>query len=521
MSSISEKHLGEKASSNLNSFYLLDNFSIKKRKSLIDDAEQITILISRGLDSPEHTAHLIGLQVKLLDLSKGGWLSNFCLKMISKANNVKELNYRSSLLKLDMKKIQKLLTADVPANKIPIFLGGKDLAKNLNKLIFDDHLYERMKAFNHNITFNDSGEITFKFSERTSIDDEIPEDTLDEIDSPDDYWCELYQDLLNKELSLCIKGEFEDGCYHIYALSEINHEQLKEMIVKEDGTFNKSIQLIHPRKELTLDELEECGILGKDEETGEYFIDCEYQYLENGFTSYFYEDWKFLKPFAYASIPPKDFTIDIIVHSSPGLPGVFSDQGHASVKITTPRGEIYSIGLMPEIAERDPYNLSLQRGKLLSPDPYIFMPSTSFERHTMSYTLTDPKAFHRLMNWIEALQSHQEDEETGEIKSCNLFYHPTHQSCASFASTLRHYALKLGAKSQKLKDRKISNWTKWSICIQEALLNFCVTNFLGKKKLLWDQGIDCAETKNFNITHLNPKGLYLPVDLILDHQLLC
>ena len=506
-----------KINNELTSFKELDYFHASSRILLIENAEEIVKYIEKGNVKIEEIQQLKELKDKLICKAEGGRISNLFLKIFGKSKKLEEICDRSLLIHLEIKKIDKLLRAKVTPERLPVFSNGAN-AKILNKLVFEDHLYERMVYFGDSFSFNKNGDALFKFSERSSIDDEIPEDSIEEIDDPEEYWNALYQEFVDKELKLEVKGEFAGGLYATHLVSGISIAEFKNVIINEDGSFNKTIQVIYPPKELTIQELEDQGILDKDEETGEYFVIADYQYLEGGFTDYPYEEWQHLRPHAHTITPPKNFSMDIIVHSQIGLPGIFTDQGHASVKITTPNGEIYSLGLFPEEGERDPYNLSLQKGKLVSPDNYLFLPSKNYEQHTMSYSFSDPKTFHEMIKWIETAQGHYENEETAEVNTSNLFYHPTHHSCASFASTLRDFALQHGAVAQPLAQRKISKGNEICAKIKEFLMNSLITSFIGKMNFHWNKGIENAEFKNFNITHLTPKGMYLPIDLILDHQ---
>ena len=326
----------------------------------------------------------------------------------------------------------------------------------------------------------------------------------------------MYEEYKEKEYVIEIKGFFKNGLYQRHAIDTINLEEFKKLILKNDGSFNKeNIQLIHPSKDLTLEELEEIGVLEIDDESLDYEISNDYQYLENGFEFYPEDEWEFLRPMSSTSNPPKNYNLDIIVHSKPGLPGILGDQGHASVKITTPGGEIYSIGLFPKDLERESDDLSLQNGKLTSPDSYMFLPSHSVEQHQMSYTLPDQHAFHKLVKWIEAMQGYHKDDED-VVTTTNLFYHPTHQSCAAFASELRDYAINdLGAKSNQLNSGRITPLNKIFIRFKEAILNFLITCPLGKIKTKFDKGVDFGGIENFNIIKLNPNGMFLPIDLLI------
>lgn len=510
------KNFYDKINAELNNHNYFDCFRASSRILLIENAEEIVNYIGKGNVKADEIQQFKDLKDKLISKAEGGCISNLFLKIFGQSKKLEEIRDRAFSIQFEIKKIDKLLRAKVTPKHLPVFLNSVD-AKVLNKLVFEDHIYERMAYFGHAFSFNENDEAVFKFSEKSTLDVEILEDSIEEIDDPETYWNELYDEFVEKGLKLEVKGEYAGGQYATHPVSSLTIEKFKDLITNKDGSFNKSIQVIYPPVELTVQELEEHGILELDEETGEYSIIADYQYLEGGFTDYPYEEWQHLRPHAHTTTPPKDFTMDIIVHSQIGLPGIFTDQGHASVKITTPNGEIYSLGLFPEEGERDPYNLSMQKGKIVSPDNYLFLPAKNYEQHTLSYSFSDPKTFHEMIKWIETAQGHHENIDS-EVTTSNLFYHPTHHSCASFASTLRDFALKKGAVPHKLPQRKISKIAESGAKIKEFMMSNFITSFLGKMNFLWNQGIDVNEIKNFNITHLSPKGMYLPIDLILEHQ---
>ncbi|WP_068468606.1 hypothetical protein [Candidatus Protochlamydia phocaeensis] len=505
-----------KVNNHLHAFSILDNFRINERRLLIEDADEIINYIAKGHVTPQQVQHLKALQGRVLKQAQGGKISNFFLTLFGQSKLLEDLSARTHSITSKAKKIDKLIKAKVGTDKLGVFLNGW-MAKKLQKLVFEDHIYERMAHFGHLFTFNEKKEITFKFSNRLPLGQALPSHPTDA--AADSYWNKLYEKFIEERVALEIRGEFDKGLYQTISPSEITVEQLKAIIIQEDGSFNKNVHVIYPVQELTVKELEDKGILNKDEKTGEYFINSEYQYLENGFTPYSEDKWEHLRPYAHTSTPPKDFTIDVVVHSRKGLPGIFAHQGHASIKMTTPQGEIFSVGFFPETegTDRDPHDLSLQKGKFVSPDKQLFLPSSIYDHHILSYTLSDPKAFHQFIKWIEAMQGYHEDKATGEVNTSNVLYHPTHQSCAAFAAEAREYVIKKGAKSQ-LAQRKISNWTRFTIRIKELVANFLATNFLVNLLSHWDHGVEHAGIKNYNITHLNPKGFYLPIDLILDHE---
>lgn len=217
--------------------------------------------------------------------------------------------------------------------------------------------------------------------------------------------------------------------------------------------------------------------------------------------------WKNLKPYQHVS-PQENFTVDIIVHSpSDALPGVFEYKAHASIKITTPNGEVYSIGFQP----KDPStNFKLREGKLESPDHFIFMPKKNYHQHTTRYTLPDASSFHELISWIEEIQGTPND---GNFP---LLYHPTHHNCAAFVKTIRNKVVSLGGKTPAPK-RKVSMLTRIKTIFEKSLLNFFISAPGINKLTHWIDGIkNFKGIKNYNITHMKDRDFYLPIDLILD-----
>lgn len=481
---------------------------VKSREKALQCIKDINNYLSSDLRSDDHLEKFKNLRIKFLDKAKGGLISNIFLKIF----NFKKydlLKQETDSFEKETKPINKLLKENVDPKFLDAYLN-KD--KNLLDVVLFNylHVYEKMSHFGHQLKLNSNQEPVFNVSKKVSLN--TGHNSLDKIED----WNKIKDQLIQKNVKLQCKGEFSQGRYQSYDLTQMSSEELKNLlVVNEEGKWkwNQNISLFSI-KEMTIPELKDQGIIKTYSDNKEY-INSDYTYGENGFEKKSLE-WKDFKPYHHTLNPPKDYTVDIIVHSKPGLPGVFDRQTHASVKITTPNGEIYSIGFYPNYNEDQPDG-RLRQGSLRIPDEFQMKPSHSYEQHVMRYSLSDPKKFHELINWIEKSQANRSNlKESGEV--FNLLYHPTHRSCAFFADVVKEKVLELGAKSEYLTHRKISNWTKAGIKFKKFLLHILLTNPLGRKLSKWDSGIE-RNKKKYNITDENlKKKFYLTIDILVDYQ---
>lgn len=330
-------------------------------------------------------------------------------------------------LQTELKQIKKLLQAQL----LPLSEGS-----SLLELLFEDHIIERVLFFNHKIAFH-KGVPCFLYTEQRPLRDELPEDNLRDIK-------DFYETYKGEGLTLRLFSS-EDAEYQTYKLDDLSLVEFKKLIHPQKGLFRiDDITLLMPSKQLSVKELEEEGALVLNEK-GQYNISSDFQYTSLGFTNQKAQGWKKLLPFRTSDTPPKkgEFLVEITTHvnKKEGLsPGVFTNQGHVSVKLTSETGNEYAVGFFPSDPEAD---IGWQFAELVSPDPYIFKPPESVATKTTSLKIPNKEAFNRLIRWIEELNTHEErDSATDEITKSDLKYHQLFNNCATFAKELKTFVMK-------------------------------------------------------------------------------
>jgi hypothetical protein len=486
-------------------FRFFDNFSYTKRMGLIEDFHKIMHFICNNEVTQDQQIELKKLRVEIIKKSSGNFISNFFLKTFYQLPDCQVLLQE---LEENTDKLSELgLESGLNLSQILINLGKSKNAKKLESLLIKNHLYEHMKYFKHPLSFNEKGEMTFKFTKKEFLKDAVSASFI--------HWERLHRKWSTQDVKLEERGNFENGCYKTHLVKNMTCEELKELLI-QDGKVNENIQIVYPTKYLTLQELEKADVVQINNQD-KVQINSPVRYVDEGFVE-IPENWQFLTPTTHIANPPKDFTVEVVVHQKGTLPSA-SIMAHASIKLTTPNGEVYSLGFHPtENWFQGQLNLKLQKGNLITPDPYIFFSTDKYSTYHLSYTLPNAESFHKVMQQIVAMKGY---DETEEREDSLLFYHPLHQNCADFAYNIRNCALQNGAKAKYWEQHKLANWTgiKIKTKIMEFFLNILAVTPLGKL-LKIDQGVEYADITNFNVKHLGAKGIYLPLDLIFEHLLI-
>lgn len=484
----------------IENFGFYGNFSRVQREHLLNKIPEIFDFISKNELTEEQLNIVCELRLKIIKKLDCGFICNLFNRIFLKDK------IDVNLLLNQEKKISKLEKVGINPRDFLNIIGETENAKKLDNLLFgDSHLLEKIRYFHHVPTFNDKGEMTFRVSQDYALK-EVISNVPKKIK-----WKKLYQDWVKKGVFLDVKGDFKEGCYRSFAVENLTIKQFKELII-ENGSLNEKIKVNYPPKYLTVEELINENLIDEDGD----LVDLDIHYTADGFKK-IPSDWNFLSPFDHTSQPPKDFTLDILIHTKGKDPVIVKDgnYGHASLMMTTPNGEIYSFGFYPsESIDILDSGIPLQKGFLEYVDYAIFLPSSSFTQQKLSYTLSD-KNFHELMRWMATMKGDNENNES------NLFYHMTHHNCTHFSKYVRDYALKLGAKAEYWEGHKTSNWTRVGFKIKYRIF-ICFTNFILQspvgKLVKWGEGIEeYAGINNFNIRHLDSKEMLLPLDLIFEH----
>lgn len=484
---------------------------------LLTEAEKITYtsdpVITRRVDSitkitrkifdaiePDSSNESINEQTRQLlkklsqKLPSLNGLQKFLTELKMGPRNYQLLKATFDSLKTELKKMEKLLAIHHPTIK----------EERVNSLFFDEHIIERMLFFNHRIKINAEKQL-FLYTEQRPLRDKLPDDNLSDLQS-------FYDN--NKETSLVLKIEdpTAQGQFQTYKLSELSWSEFTKLICPEKDKFLvEKVTLLMPQQYLSLDQLIENGVLKARD--NKVTLAEGYQYTELGFTNQSISGWNKLLPFNTDKTPLKEFTAEIIVHSKKSGPGVFDAQGHVSIRLKTPNGEDYSVGFYPEDPDLAQRKIISQFGELVSPDPYLFVPTESHIQSVSTLHLPDRASFMKLKEWIEHHNKGEiRDEETGAIKTSTLIYNPIFQNCATFAQELKNYAIKeLKAKSQKSQKSSsvLDGLYQITILLQKLIIYIAFNASLIQEKISFNKSSEASSQHVLTKQHI-----ILPIDLV-------
>lgn len=478
----SNKKLSEAFEQKVNNFSFFDSLSLRKREEFLETClgylEKTES--TKGLGE-EEIKKIRQLTNKGIEKAKGGAISNIFINLFY--NNFGR--FKSLIYKLD-----KLVKFEAPFAIIKSIknASSKTILESTNvasQLLFNCHIYEKMLYFDHSLKEKDGAPL-FKYTKKTSLKRSEEDQKA------------VYE---NKDITLEIKNPSENGLFERIAIKDLSQEAFDKLIKEHEH-----IEVIYPTQWLTVEELKDEGVITQGYYKGQIHLSKDYLYLDEGFVKRSQHNWTTLKPTNHTNSPPKDHQLEIIVHCpNQDIPGVLSDQGHASIKITTPGGEIYDVGFFPH-PEFESEALEFEAGALLSPDPFTFYPKHFMNQTVMSYTL-NPKAFEEVIKKIESIQNSQDNDDKT--------YHLILKNCSAFARDIRDTALEHGAQSNTLKARKFSYLEKVRINALESFaafvaLNFYTDSYEDSKK---------NDPKAHKFCHLKSEGIYLPVNLLFDRTL--
>lgn len=356
-----------------------------------------------------------------------------------------------------IKFINKL--ADLQSSKINVSdeVGkpqSQTVENDLLALLIDEHLYERMKKFGHH--FEPGKEPRFRMKRVDNF-----QDLCKQFPNLADKKIQFFEDQKGDGLEIRIRGHFEDGRYKNISLDSLSKEQLQEILSKNEAG---NIDLVHPTKLMNIDELLKEGIFKRDDKTNALYITEGYQYLANGFEFRHHSAWTNLEPIGCLKQPPKEFRMDVLIHKPKN--GGLGAQGHASLRISTPSGEIYSVGFLPQgkpgSSDDDEDSKTIfgkfgviTQGAIQSPDHFIFLPKSAYDTETIAFDLKGSDNFHKVIEYIKNLKGNPLDEE-GYITASELLFQGTHHNCAVFAKEIADFATKNGASRLSEKPVKFT-----------------------------------------------------------------
>jgi hypothetical protein len=470
----------------IKSYSFLSEFSIKKREELTVLAKSILDDLKVNAYSDQDISKLLSIYNVAIQKSKGHWYSNIFINLF-KHDKVSILQEKIENLDSIVKKLKKIQKMQLPTNQSPAVYD----------ILFDAYVFERMNFYGHATKLNNDGEPTFRFVERKKVNHFSNEELSNLVT--------LKEKLVSEKAKLEIRRDNGINRYESVEIEKISDEAFQNYFNNE---FN-ILEIVYPQTFLTIAQLcEKNSLFTKADQS--YTTSFRYQYLDCGFTRSPQTKWEHLRPYTHDMSPPKDFKMELVVYSKETeLPSVINNYGHAAVKFRTPGGEVYSVDFYPAEQAGD---FAMHRGELNSPDMDLFKPSTREKQTKISYTIPNEKAFYKLLNYIEKMQSYNADQ-FGTISTCAIPYHLTNNNCSGFVSSVRDYALKLGARRDS-GFKKISLFKRIQTAIEKVLLCIYMNVYDEEENL--DKGFQVGDIKNYNLELLKVQKPYLPIDLLIE-----
>ncbi len=159
--------------------------------------------------------------------------------------------------------------------------------------------------------------------------------------------------------------------------------------------------------------------------------ETNHQYVQGGFVQHDRFNWTEMRP--YMTLPegqrPAEYTVDIVT-SFARSHGPSAAAGHSFVRMTTPAGEVYSVGLVrgEELGATATDEVWLE-----TPDIHTFMPTHAYQQFVARYELGED-GFKSLMKRI-----HERQQDFRLRNFTNPTYQEFSNNCTAFAQEIRDH----------------------------------------------------------------------------------
>lgn len=208
---------------------------------------------------------------------------------------------------------------------------------------------------------------------------------------------------------------------------------LSDPVTKQLNLSN--IIVVEPVEYLSIEQLHAKGIVDYNSGKDRYETFADIPYLQNGFQARKIENPEKLVPYKKLENHNGKFYFEIVVHTK-GQPNLYGGQGHASLRLTSASGEVYSAGLVYEGDQSGDGLLYTAKSVIVSPDDQEFLPASSYMHQSKRYEVGSAEDFQKLVNIVE-------EEMIGVRNKDNLssIYHVTKNNCAHFCKRVLDKAL--------------------------------------------------------------------------------
>jgi len=313
------------------------------------------------------------------------------------------------------------------ARKCKLLHMNVDVMKenSVESLLFEDHVFEHVMHLQGEKPFQSGNKIFFPFQQTEHLNDaEISDDA--ELQT-------YFEKIQAKKCQLWVKTE---GKAHFRIDADtIDFETFKTYLhanYNEEMGFEELdlsyISVIYPTEYLDTAGLVAKRVIHFVQGSGYRINKDEYCYLKSGFRSYKRSNITTLEPYKHIENHDGNYYLDVVVRSTsaPSLLNALTQ--HASFRLTSSLGEVYSVG----IANPGENDIEIH-----SPDFLEFYPQTSCQEYVKRYQINGEKEFEilvahiqiKMLQWSYPLPTNPQ-----------AYYHKIRQNCAHFCENVISYA---------------------------------------------------------------------------------
>ncbi len=293
----------------------------------------------------------------------------------------------------------------------------------IDDLLFDEHIYERLRFFGENLKFREISEDEYFdsfykgsfFGKRELLLPYQDVISLREVSDDEKKIAALYRKAIRKNYTLMSENDSKQGRFNRQSVRKtVSFEAFTTFCKNAKNIYSESY-LISPTQYASPEELKELRLLRREESSDKYSLPANTEFVEGGFRRMTHS-----LPFRHEK-SDKKFYMDVVVYTE-GKGGVIFDEGHASLMLTSPSGEVYSFGLFDE-SDSSFYNIE-------APDVYTFVPR--HKKRIKRYEIANVHDFREILHYIDA--------EVKISEKNGIAYDALTRNCAHFCSRVVQFA---------------------------------------------------------------------------------
>lgn len=303
-------------------------------------------------------------------------------------------------------------------------------SSKLEFLLFKEYMFERMKYYQLP-PIEQNGQLTFAYQNTYSLEEQVQ--------SSGESLKETFERCQEDGDTFLIRQKTTKGCHLKIPAKNLTFKVFLEYCyqpIPGGKLLNLlNVKIMESTEFLSTEELVKNKMFFFNKEKDRFEIDNNVDFLDGGFQSVQdINDTHFLEPFSHLPSNGK-FYLDVIVHSNKE-PGIFWNQGHASIRLTSSNGLVYSAGKVYNELENEDHLISIGDTSFNSPDVYEFIPKQSYEKRIRRYEILNAIDFHKLFDYVE-----EQIQDASDLTSKSI-YHGVKENCAHFCKDIVTFSTK-------------------------------------------------------------------------------